>query len=51
MYNNAFTNPTNVGNKTPHRTPTKPIDPRRNLNRPPQTGNPLNVRHARTNDA
>jgi hypothetical protein len=51
MYDNAFANPTDVCNETPHRAPTKPIDPRGNLNRPPLAGNPLDIRYARTNDA
>jgi hypothetical protein len=51
MHDNPLTNSTNVCNKTTHRTPTKPINPRRNLNWPPPTSNPLDIRHARTNNA
>jgi hypothetical protein len=45
MHDDPLPNPPDVGNKTPDRAPTKPINPRRNLNRPPPTSNPLNIRH------
>jgi hypothetical protein len=46
MYDNPFTNPTDICNKTAHRTSAKPIDPRRNLDRPPPAGNAFDICHA-----
>jgi hypothetical protein len=51
MHDNPLANPPDVCHQATHRTPTKPIDARRNLNRPPPAGNPLDISHPRTNDA
>jgi hypothetical protein len=51
MHDNPFANPTDVNNKTPDRTPTKMVDPRRNLNWPPPTSYPFDIGHAGADDA
>jgi hypothetical protein len=51
MYNDPLPDPANIHNSASHDAPPKPVNTRRNLDRPTPTSDPFHVVNLRTNDA